>query len=164
MRRPLEDFEFLRHYIESLSYSKKDSDYKYFPNSGKSEKQITYFAVQAGLRRLPSELNEFYKFSYGAHLGQYKILTISEITDALYELSKVPKELQRRFIFPFAQVTDAGDLIAFDLRKSNSRGFLILDGFHEYPPVKWKSICFGLRVWLQKIASNSFEPFWLTNK
>lgn len=63
---------------------------------------------------------------------------------------------------PFAYVRGVGDVVAFDLDKRNVHGLtLVVDCFHELSPSQWEGICFGLRTWLQGMARNGFQPFWL---
>jgi len=155
----MSNFDFLRAYIDSLSADRK-GDYRYALRSGRDESEIRQLEMEAGIA-VPEDLAEFYHFSYGADLGSYKILTLSEIATLVVELRETNAGYWRDSILPFAYVIDVGDSVAFDLEQSSKDGLLILDCFHELPPAEWKGICFGLKSWLVQMAENDFEPFWL---
>jgi hypothetical protein len=155
----LSGFDFLRIYIDGLSDERK-GDYKYALKSGKDESEIRQLETDAGIA-VPGDLVAFYNFSYGADLGCYKILTISEIVTLVAELREINAGYWRDSILPFAYVIDVGDSVAFDLEQSDKDGLLILDCFHELLPTEWKGICFGLKNWLVQMVENDFEPFWL---
>jgi hypothetical protein len=156
----MEEFAFLRDYIESLPIGKRHhSDYPFILKTGINEAKIRVFEVEFGII-VPRELRLFYVFSYGANLSDYKMLTIPQIIEQIGWLRSAG-EFWKDSIFPFARVIDVGDVIAFDLDESNDIGLKILDGFHETPPVEWKGICFGLKTWLIKMVENDFHPFWL---
>ncbi len=155
----MSEFDFLRKYIDDLPDSEKYG-YEYALRLGKDESEITALETKAGIE-VPDELREFYKFSYGADLGDYKLLTIPEILERLSELREIYSDSWRDSILPFACVIDTGDSIAFDLGQSNTDGLLILDCFHEFPPEQWEGICYGFRNWLIQMVKNEMEPFWL---
>lgn len=158
----METFDFLKGYVSRLPEQERNDPYLgYMLHPGKSETEIHQFESDAGFL-VPHELKEFYLFSYGALLGEYKILTISEITNLLSEMRHTYEEYWDDSVLPFAYVRGVGDVIAFDLDKSDKNSFLlVLDGFHELPPAQWKSICYGLKTWLTKMADNRFRPFWM---
>lgn len=155
-------FDFLKDYIVGLSEQDRGDPYLgYMLHSGKSEAEIHKLELEKELW-LPNELREFYKFSYGALLGEYKILTISEIASLLSEMHHTYEEDWIDSILPFAYVRGIGDVVAFNLEDQDKDGFLsVLDGFHELPPDQWKSVCYGLRTWLIKMVDNRFSPFWM---
>jgi hypothetical protein len=150
-------FDFLSIYIKNLPDDERNS---YLLRAGKSETEIGQLEAEAGIV-VPNELREFYKFSYGAELNEYKILTISEIAEFLPELHWTYEDSWRESIFPFAYLVGVGDFIAFDVEQQNAAGLLILDCFHELSPEEWNGICFGLKNWMMKLAENNFVPFWL---
>ena len=128
---------------------------------GKDKLKVSQVELQVGVS-VPEELKEFYEFSYGAELGEYKILTVSEIANLLSELRSRYGESWVNTVLPFAYVKGVGDIVAFDLARSDEIGhFLLVDGFHEMNPNQWKGICFGLRKWLVKMTESKFESFWL---
>jgi hypothetical protein len=172
-------FDFLTAYIERLPDSnafellktctsagdrehyKWKNGYKYALRPGMGETELRLLEAEAGVV-VPEELREFYMFSYGADLGDHRILTIPEITTLISELQGVYKDLWRDSILPFAYVMDLGNFIAFDLgQASSTQGLPILDCFHELSPEEWKVICFGLKNWLVQMVENDFQPFWL---
>jgi hypothetical protein len=110
---------------------------------------------------VPEGLREFYRFSYGAYIGEYKILTISEIADLTLSLRYRYEDEWTDHILPFAYVMGVGDFIAFDLERCGPGGLLVLDCFHELSATEWKGICFGLKNWLVQMVKNDFESFWL---
>jgi hypothetical protein len=150
-------FDFLQDYINGLSDTKRGG---YILKPGKSESEIRQLEVEVGIT-IPTELEEFYAFSYGARLNEYKILTVSEIIEQLYELRQTYGDAWKESVFPFAYLMGVGDLIAFDLEKLNADGMSIVDCFHELSPGQWNVICFGLRTWLERMTSSDFQPFWL---
>lgn len=155
----MKEFDLLRAYIDRLAV-KRHNEYRYALRPGKDECETRQLELDAGIA-LPGELVAFYRFSYGADVGSYKILTISEIASLVPRLREMNAGYWRDSILPFAYVTDVGDSVAFDLTRSDREGLLILDCFHELPPPEWKGICFGLGNWLLKMVENDFEPFWL---
>ncbi len=158
----MDRFNFLKEYIEQLPEEERSNFYPGFVlREGKSSLEIDRLESYAGIS-VPSELKEFYEFSYGAELGEYKILNISELVNHLSVLRLRYEENWVDAILPFAYIRGVGDLVAFDLNKSDEAGhFLIVDGFHEVHPNQWKGICFGLRMWLIKMTENKFKQFWL---
>jgi hypothetical protein len=153
------DFSFLRDYIHALpDETRNHPEYPFGLRTGISEPMIHQAEAGAGIT-IPSELKQFYRFSYGAMLGEYELLVIPQIKEVLTWLSS-DREFWRDSLLPFARVIDTGDLIAFDLDVSNNNGLQVLDGFHEFAPTEWKGICFGLKTWLLKMVNNDFRPFW----
>jgi hypothetical protein len=150
-------FEFLRSCCTSIAAARKCTCV-FAP--GLNLVEITQIEQKTGLT-IPNELREFYQFSYGALLCEYKILTIPEIASLLLEIREVygPSE---KSMLPFAYLMGVGDFVAFDLTREEEGKNLILDGFHELPPDEWQGICFGLTIWLERLAQNQFEPFWLS--
>jgi hypothetical protein len=155
-------FDFLEEYIAELPEEERNDRYfGYILRAGKSEAEIGRMELDTGIS-VPGELKEFYKFSYGALLNEYEMLTISEIASLLPKMRWTYEEGWRDSVLPFAYVRGVGDVVAFDINESSEDGLLsILDGFHEFPPVQWKVICYGLRTWLAKMTENCFRPFWL---
>lgn len=158
----MNDFNFLKEYIEQLpEEARNDAFLGYKLGRGKNGLEVSQVESQVGIS-VPEELKEFYEFSYGAELGEYKILTISEITNLISELRSRYEDSWKDTVLPFAYVRGVGDIVAFDLASTNEMGqFLTVDGFHEIDPKQWKKICFGLRNWLIKMTESKFEPFWL---
>ncbi len=157
-------FSFLEKHINELPEKIRNaSEFPYLLNSGKNEAELTALMMKLGIS-IPDELKEFYYFSYGAQFAEYKILTLDEIKFLLLELPKVYDENWQYSILPFAEVSGVGDIVAFDIQKSNGHGLAVLDGFHELPPPKWKIINFGLASWLQNMVENNFKPFWLETR
>jgi hypothetical protein len=150
-------FDFLQDYVNSIPATKRGI---YTLNPGESESQIRRMEIEAGIT-IPAELKQFYVFSYGARLDEYKILTIPEIVEQLAELRQTYEDFWKESIFPFAYLMGVGDLVAFDLEKPSVGGLSIIDCFHELPPDRWNGICFGLRTWLERMISSDFQPFWL---
>ncbi len=150
-------FDFLQDYINAISAAKRDD---YTLNPGKSESRIRQMEIEVGIT-IPAELKQFYAFSYGARLDEYKILTIPEIVEQLAELRQTYGDLWKESIFPFAYLMGVGDFVAFDLEKLSVDGLSIIDCFHELPPDRWNVICFGLRTWLERMIGSNFQPFWL---
>ena len=158
----MSEFSFLKEYIEHLSEEERNDPYLGFTlREGKDTLEISQVELQAGVS-VPEELKEFYQFSYGAELDEYKILTVREIANLLPELRSRYGESWTNTVLPFAYVKGVGDVVAFDLASSDEMGhFLVVDGFHEVNPSQWKRVCFGLRTWLVKMTESKFEPFWL---
>jgi hypothetical protein len=158
----MKKFDFLKTYIAELPEEERNDHYfGYILREGKSEAEITRLELETKIS-VPGELKEFYEFSYGALLGEYEMLTISEIASILPDIRPTYEKYWKDSILPFAYVRGVGDVVAFDLNESNEDGLLlILDGFHEFPPAQWKGICYGLRTWLVKMTENRFHPFWL---
>lgn len=152
------DFAFLESYVDGLTDEQKH-DYEWFFEPGLELSEILALERKHEIS-IPDELKNFYRFSYGAHLGAYKILTIPEILATQKEIDMV-YGTATQVILPFILVIDVGDYIVFDLEHANEDGLLLLDGFHEFNPDKWKAICFGFHVWLREMVNNNFEPFWL---
>lgn len=153
----MQDYDFLKRYIESTPDAHKG---EYRLNRGINEEEIRLLQRNADLA-IPNELREFYEFSYGALLNEYRILTIPEIIQTISRIRTIYVGTYKTSTIPFAYLVGVGDWIAFDTKKSNKDGLLIIDCFHEVPPDKWKGICFGLRIWLRKMVNNNFRPFWL---
>lgn len=158
----MEAFDFLKEYVEGLpEQERNDRHLGYALSPGRSESEIRKLEQEVGFL-VPSELREFYRFSYGALLGEYKILTIAEIASLLPEMRHTYEEYWNDSVLPFVYVRGVGDVIAFDLGKIDKDGSLsVLDGFHEVPPGQWELVCYGLKTWLIKMADNHFEPFWM---
>ncbi len=150
-------FDFLQEYVNSLPATKRGS---YILNPGKSESQIRQMEIEVGIT-IPAELKQFYAFSHGARLDEYKILTVPEIVEQLAELPQTYGDFWKESIFPFAYLMGVGDLVAFDVEKLSADGLSIIDCFHELPPEQWNVICFGLKTWLESMISSDFQPFWL---
>ena len=71
-------FDFLEDYVTELpEQERNDPDVGYMLRSGKSEAEIRRLELEAGFL-VPDELREFYRFSYGALLDEYKILGESQ--------------------------------------------------------------------------------------
>ncbi len=155
-------FNFLKEYVERLPEEERHDPYLGFAlRKGKDRPEVSQVELEVGIS-VPEELKEFYEFSYGAELGEYKILTVSEIANLLAELRSSYEESWTNTVLPFAYVRGVGDMVAFDLARSDEiEHFLVVDGFHELSPSQWKGICFGLRTWLVKMTESKFEPFWL---
>jgi hypothetical protein len=155
-------FSFLKEYIEQLPKEEQDDHHLGFAlREGKDKFEVSQVESQVQVS-LPEELKQFYKFSYGADLGEYKILTIHEIVNLLSELRSTYGESWITTVLPFGYVKGVGDIVAFDLANSDEAGHLaVIDGFHELYPDQWKRVCFGLRTWLVKMTESKFEPFWL---
>ena len=158
----MSEFGFLKEYIEELPEEERNDPYLGFRlRESKSILDVSQVESEVGVF-VPKELKVFYEFSYGAELGEYKILTVSEIAHLLSELRSKYGESWANTALPFANVKGVGDIVAFDLARSDERGhFLLVDGFHEVNPNQWKGICFGLRNWLVKMTESKFESFWL---
>jgi len=154
-------FHFLEKYINDLPVdARSDTEYSFCLELEKNESELATLIKETGLI-IPDELIEFYRFSYGAQLGEYEILRPDEIKSVLSKLIKVYGDDCRNNILPFAKFSGVGDIIAYDMGKSNTDGFAVLDGFHEITPSEWQIICFGLVSWLQNMVNNNFEPYWL---
>jgi len=150
-------YDFLEKYIRSIS----DVEQKEFRLSkGISEEEIRILQDKVNLD-IPGELKEFYEFSYGATLNEYRILRIPEIAQAMSRMKTVYGEAYKTSIIPFARLIGVGDFIAFNTKRSKQDGLLIIDCFHELPPNEWKGICFGLRNWLKEMVNNNFHPYWI---
>jgi hypothetical protein len=158
----MSEFSFLKVYVEQLPEEERNDPYLGFAlREGKSILEVSQIESQVGIS-VPKELKSFYEFSYGAEMGEYKILTISEIANLLSELRSRYGESWANTVFPFAYVKGVGDIVAFDVARADEMGhFLLVDGFHEVNPSQWKGICFGLRNWLAKMTESKFESFWL---
>jgi hypothetical protein len=158
----MSEFNFLKQYIERMPEEERNNPFLgYKLGKGKQGLEVSQVESQVGIS-VPDELKEFYEFSYGAELGEYKILTVSEIASLISELRSRYAHNWKDKVLPFAYVKGVGDMVAFDLASSNELGqFLTVDGFHEIDPMQWKGICFGLRNWLIKMTESKFEPFWL---
>jgi hypothetical protein len=161
----MKEFDFIRTYIAGLPEAVRNDRYLgYVLREGKDETEICQLEQAVGIS-VPHELREFYQFSFGALLGEYEMLTISEIANTLPMIRPTDERYHKDSILPFAYVRGVGDVVAFDLDQSNEDGLLlILDGFHELPPVEWEGICYGLRTWLVKMVENHFRPFWLAQR
>lgn len=153
----MNQYDFLEKYIQSLPSSQRK---EYVLNKGIPEEEMRKLQEKSKVD-LPDELKEFYRFSYGATLSEYKILKIPEIVQAVSRMKTVYDDMYDASIIPFAQLLGVGDFMAFDTRKSNEDGLSIVDCFHEYPPNEWKGIGFGLRSWLKEMVRNDFRPYWL---
>jgi len=127
-----------------------------------SFEEIDNLEARSGIT-VPAELKDFYQFSYGARLCEYKILTLDEIADTLKELIEVYGVYNRSSLLPFASVLGVGDYVALDLALAQDGELMVVDGFHELGPDEWENICYGLVNWLTKLAKNKFQPFWLGN-
>ncbi len=160
----MSSFNFLKEYLERLPEEERNDPYLGFAlRKGKDRAEVNQVELEVGVS-VPEELKEFYEFSYGAELGEYQILTISEIANLLAQLHSRYEESWTNTVLPFAYVRGVGDVVALDLTRSDEmKHFLVVDGFHEVNPSQWKSICFGLREWLVKMTENKFEPFWLND-
>jgi SMI1 / KNR4 family (SUKH-1) len=158
----MSEFNFLKQYIERLSEEERNDPFLgYKLGKGKPGLEVSQVESRLGVS-VAEELKEFYEFSYGAELGEYKILSISEIANLISELHSRYEDNWKDTVLPFAYVKGVSDIVAFDLANSNEMGqILMVDGFHEMDPQQWKGICFGLRNWLIKMTENKFEPFWL---
>ncbi len=158
----MSEFSFLKEYIEQLPKEERDDPYLGFAlRKGKEKFEVSQVESRAQIS-VPEELKQFYQFSYGADLGEYKILTVHEIVNLLSELRSTYGETWITTILPFGYVKDVGDIVAFDLANPDEVGhFPVIDGFHELPPNQWKRVCFGLRTWLAKMTESKFEHFWL---
>jgi hypothetical protein len=134
-------FAFLKSYIAQLPEAERNDPYcGYVLKESKDAAGINRLESKAEIP-LPEELKEFYEFSYGALLSEYKMLTISEIANLLGEMRCLYEDDWRSSILPFAYVRGVGDVVAFDLNESDENGLLlVLDGFHESPPTQWKGI------------------------
>ncbi len=162
MSASMNEFSFLKEYIKRLPEERRNDPFLgYKLWNGKNDLEVVQIEAQMGIS-VPDELHDFYEFSYGAELGEYKILTVTEIADLISKLRSRYEESWEDTILPFAYVKGVGDIVAFDLERSDEMGqFLLIDGFHEINPALWKDICFGLRNWLVKMTESKFEPFWL---
>jgi hypothetical protein len=158
----MDKFNFLKEYIERLLEEvQNDPDLGFRLREGKNRLEISHEELQAGII-VPDELKEFYEFSYGAGLGEYKILTVAEMANLLSELRSVYGENWIDSVLPFAYLRGIGDILALELSQPDETGnHLVVDGFHEVIPSQWKGICFGLRNWLIKMTESKFESFWL---
>ena len=162
----MSEFDFLRLYIESIPETERICymhgcvEYGYILQEGKEASDIERLVQEVGIV-IPEELKLFYRFSYGALLNEYEVLTVADIAELIPRLRWTYEEDWRDSILPFAHQRDLGNFIAFDLKEQNDEGiYLILDGFHEYGPSGWDGICFGLRTWLHKMVESHFRPFW----
>jgi hypothetical protein len=155
----MSEFEFLRTFVQSKCAT-AGGDCDYALQSGISDGEITRLAHDQGLT-IPDELREFYRFSYGALLGDYEILTIPGIVELLADAHDIYEDMWEDRVCPFANVPGVGDFVSFDLAQPSADGLLVLDCFHEVPPKRWKGICFGLRSWLIRMVESDFEQFWL---
>jgi hypothetical protein len=156
-KNQMNKYEFLKKYIQSIPNVKQK---EYMLNKGISEEEIRLLQHEVNFD-IPSELIEFYEFSYGATLNEYKILMVPEIEQTMSRLKSVYGDAYDTSIIPFANVIGVGDFIAFDTKKTNQDGLFIIDCFHELPPAKWKGICFGLRNWLKEMVGYNFRPYWI---
>jgi hypothetical protein len=157
----MEEFEFLTTYIDDLPVQERDDpEFGFVLGEGIDESEIRRLESQADIE-IPEELKDFYSFSYGARLSEFEILTIDEIVEQLAQARTTYEEYWRDDVLPFAYVAGVGDLVAFKLSEADAEGrLLVLDGFHELPPAKWKGICHGLKKWLQALTENGFERYW----
>jgi hypothetical protein len=160
-------FEFIRSYIDAIPSSGRiDQAHgavvsEYSLNPGLGSIQI-YKKNQQFPSELPSELLDFYSFSYGCTLNEHKLLRIDQIEEALSTLSKTYEDQWAGMFIPFAYHRGVGDYVLFDLSEVNSDSkHLVVDGFHEVPPDQWKPICNGLENWLRAFIQNACEVFWL---
>jgi SMI1 / KNR4 family (SUKH-1) len=110
---------------------------------------------------IPEELREFYQFSYGAKLDEYRILKLPDIRTFISRAKVTYNGSWKDTIIPFAYLVGVGDFMSFDLEESNTGGFLIRDCFHELNPQQWGGVCHGLEQWLRKMINSNFKPFWL---
>jgi hypothetical protein len=156
----MDDFDFLRLYIDSLP----DDRRKYFNlPPGLNSSEVARLAAQAGIT-MPDELRALYTFSYGTELDEYNILTVPRMVEALEDLRDVYNyQASGEGILPFAYLHGSGDYVALDLARKNQDGYAVLDGFHEHAPEEWKVICFGVRNWLRQMVEHDFKPFWLSD-
>ncbi|MCB0035034.1 MAG: SMI1/KNR4 family protein [Anaerolineales bacterium] len=165
-------YKFLQDFIESLPkterlhYSHGVLDYGYILQKGISQFDLTAIQSQYKLA-LPKELVEFYTFSYGALLNEIEILTVPQIIHLKEEWQQMrydedEDDVERLIhLIPFARLRGVGDVFVFDMAQQKDSYFSILDGFHEYPPSQWESICFGLENWLTQLVKNDFQQYWL---
>ena len=158
----MREYEFISAYIEGLPGSVRyNPDYPYALREGLGVNKVRPLA-QASNMLIPSELKDFYVFSYGASLGEYSILTVNEIASLTREMEATYEEAWIDTMLPFAYVRDLGNAIVFDLSEKDSRGrYSIKDAFHEWDPPQWKRICYGMKVWLCEMVQNDFRQFWL---
>lgn len=82
----MNQFQFLDRYIDQLPEEvRKDPYLGYALRGGASEDDIRRIESETNIT-VPDELKEFYRFSYGAFFGEYKILTLNEIENLLGEM------------------------------------------------------------------------------
>jgi hypothetical protein len=163
----MSNFEFIRTYIDAIPPSSRvDLDHgalvsEYALNPGLDIVEIDKKHQQFP-HELPSELLNFYSFSYGCTLNEHELLRFDQIEKALSTLlDTYGDQWEGRFI-PFTYHLGVGDYVLFDLSKVDGEGKnLIVDGFHELPPDQWKPICYGLENWMRSFIQNECEVFWL---
>jgi hypothetical protein len=158
----MEKYKFIIAYIEGLPGSARHNpEYPYALREGLGIDEARQLAHASNFP-IPSELQDFYAFSYGASLGEYSILTVNEIASLTREMQATYEEAWIDTMLPFAYVRDLGNVIVFDLSEMDSQGrYSIKDAFHELAPPQWERICYGMKTWLCKMVNHHFEPFWL---
>src|SRR5215207_4022770 len=121
----MSEFNFLNEYIEKLPEEERNDPFLgYKLSKGKNGLEVSQVESQMGIS-VPEELKQFYEFSYGAELGEYKILTVSEIANLISELRSSYEDSWKDTVIPFAYVKGVGDIVAFELADSNEmRQFL----------------------------------------
>ena len=110
---------------------------------------------------LPANFTQFYLFSHGAILEEFKILNLTEIYNFIREIRETYFPDYINTIIPFAYIMDTGDFFAFDMEKRNEVGYRILDCFHEVGPADWNEICYGFTPWLREFIKNNMSYYWL---
>jgi hypothetical protein len=157
------EFGFITAYIDKLpQHLREDSSYPFNLPPGCACGEITELDDVAGVP-LPNELLFFYEFSYGAQLGEYRILTAEEICEYRSILESTYGSDWNFDLIPFARVIDTGDFLLLDPARAEGESLAILDGFHELPPEKWKVICYGIQAWLKAMVESEFTPYWLSD-
>ena len=110
---------------------------------------------------LPPELEALLAFTDGADLGDYRILTVREVREAIVLLRQTYGTDWREELIPFALLMGVGDYVLIDPSDAGAEGPAIIDGFHEQSPREWKVIRHGLLSWLMELSQHGFEPYWL---
>ncbi|MEM7336472.1 MAG: SMI1/KNR4 family protein [Chloroflexota bacterium] len=162
----MSNYKFLQEYIQSIpEYERRHYIHGYLNSgfilqNGISAFELDRLQFEYGFS-LPKELEDFYRFSYGALLNEIEIFTIPEIEKSINSLKPMDDLGRLENLIPFANLRGSGDTFAFDVTQEVDGYFLILDGFHEYPLGQWNGICFGFHNWLTKLVENKFHPFWI---
>ena len=155
------EFGLVAAYFDRLpQHLREDSSYPFNLPHGLDHGEIAGLDDIAGIP-LPNELLLFYEFSYGAQLGEYKILTAEEVCECRTILESTYGSDWNFDLIPFARVIDTGDFILLDPVRVEGEGLAILDGFHELPPEEWNVICYGIQAWLKAMVESEFTPYWL---
>ncbi|HVN55138.1 MAG TPA: SMI1/KNR4 family protein [Anaerolineaceae bacterium] len=153
----MNQYDFVDEYLDNLT-KQEISSYEIPP--GRALRNLLELQKELNLL-LPKDLIDFYSFSYAPRFEEYKFLTFEEIRKEIDKCIYVYDEYWDNSMVPFSLLMGVGDMIVFNTAISDTEGTLIVDGFHEIPPIEWKPICYGLENWLREMVNNKFRPFWL---